>query len=51
MSIKDIPRVQKLNMNMSRAKSMFGFRDRSRPLIFLISLKGMLLFTVLSMPQ
>ena len=39
--MKDIPRVQKLNMNMSLAKSILGFRDRSRALIFLISLNSL----------
>ena len=49
--MKDIPRVQKLNMNMSLAKSILGFRDKSKPLILLTSLNDRLLFTVLSIPQ
>lgn len=51
MSMKDIPRVQKLKINMSLAKSKLGFRDRSSSFIFRISSITIHLFTVLSMPQ
>ena len=51
MSTKDIPRVQKLKMNISRAKASFGLCAKSSSLIFFIPEKGRLRFTVLSMPQ
>lgn len=48
MSTKDMPRVQKLKRNMSRAKSKDGVKDKSSSLICLIFAKDKLLFTVLS---
>ena len=51
MSTNDMPRVQKLKRNMSRAKSKDGVKDKSSSLICLIFAKDKLRFTVLSIPQ
>lgn len=51
MSMNDMPRVQKLKMNMSRAKSKAGVRDSSSSFILLISSNVRLLLAVLSIPQ